>query len=673
MREDLIQRSGWPRIVRRHAWWVLTAALYALFMTATAARYMSDTIDYADSIKFALEGGSHEFWEFGHLLWRPLGYVTYRAASPLFERQTGSDPRTGIVAVLIAWNWLAGLVGALALNRFVSRLGARASCTGVVTLAYISTFGVLSYAHSGSSYIPGLACLLVALALLVGRDTISIGSAIAAGTALACAVGFWALYVLVIPAALAFPLVWFGPERRRVWKVGLTTASFVLVLGVAYSLAMQQLGIRDLGGLRGFDLRLISSVTDVSEIPPGGKDLIIVAAVDNVLHFRVFDGGGNVVVDTDEKRLTKRARQIKDLRERLVGCWPPHELTGTARDRIITAVTSIVGHTRLRSWIRESAHEIVSIRGFSRVAFGIPRSFISMGKDGILFKRFLFKDSYNRVTLSDLIRLSLVKVVFFYGVLIATVAGLLCGKAERRLLVLAIMGGIPVLAFAVSWQGGDVERYMPLYPFVCAAWGLVLGGAGARPVRLIQALVLSLVGVMGVVNLPALSRASAERDRVLLQRRLEQFRPSMGPEDRVYVVVVQDPLFQMKRDPLVSLIPGLRVEVLIPLGYGSGLNWRGGFARRVQGAWSKGGKVWISKRVLSARPKAEWDWVEGDETSVSWSELPAFFGAFELGRDLGDEDGFVFLACTPHNEQLLEQSTANSPGDRSGPRETKPA
>ena len=255
------------------------------------------------------------------------------------------------------------------------------------------------------------------------------------------------------------------------------------------------------------------------------------------------------------------------------------------------------------------------------------------------------------MTLSDLIRLSLVKVVFFYGVLIATVAGLLCGKAERRLLVLAIMGGIPVLAFAVSWQGGDVERYMPLYPFVCAAWGLVLGGAGARPVRLIQALVLSLVGVMGVVNLPALSRASAERDRVLLQRRLEQFRPSMGPEDRVYVVVVQDPLFQMKRDPLVSLIPGLRVEVLIPLGYGSGLNWRGGFARRVQGAWSKGGKVWISKRVLS-RPKAEWDWVEGDETSVSWSELPAFFGAFELGRDPGRRGRF----CVPG----ARRTTSNS-------------
>ena len=26
------------------------------------------------------------------------------------------------------------------------------------------------------------------------------------------AVGFWALYILVIPAALAFPLVWFGFE-----------------------------------------------------------------------------------------------------------------------------------------------------------------------------------------------------------------------------------------------------------------------------------------------------------------------------------------------------------------------------------------------------------------------------------------------------------------------------
>ena len=96
---------------------------------------------------------------------------------------------------------------------------------------------------------------------------------------------------------------------------------------------------------QGFDLRLMSSLNDVSGIPTEGKNLIIVAAVNNVLHFRIFDGDGKVVVDTDEKRLTEQARQIEDLRKQLESLWPPHELTRSEKGRVITAVTSIVGHT----------------------------------------------------------------------------------------------------------------------------------------------------------------------------------------------------------------------------------------------------------------------------------------------------------------------------------------
>ena len=69
------------------------------------------------------------------------------------------------------------------------------------------------------------------------------------------------------------------------------------------------------------------------------------AAVDHVLHFRIFDGDGKMVVDTDEKRLTEQARQIEDLRKQLESLWPPHELTRSEKGRVITAVTSIVGHT----------------------------------------------------------------------------------------------------------------------------------------------------------------------------------------------------------------------------------------------------------------------------------------------------------------------------------------
>ena len=69
------------------------------------------------------------------------------------------------------------------------------------------------------------------------------------------------------------------------------------------------------GGKIAFDLRLMSSLNDVSGIPTEGKSLIIVATVDNVLHFRIFDGDGKVVVDTDDKKLPEQRQQIEDLKK----------------------------------------------------------------------------------------------------------------------------------------------------------------------------------------------------------------------------------------------------------------------------------------------------------------------------------------------------------------------
>jgi len=95
--------------------------------------------------------------------------------------------------------------------------------------------------------------------------------------------------------------------------------------------------------LVGFDLRLMPPLNDVSGIPTEGKNLIIVAAVGKVLYFRIFDG--KEVFNKDESSLTKQARQIEDLRKQLESLWPPHKLARSEKDRVITAVTSIVGHT----------------------------------------------------------------------------------------------------------------------------------------------------------------------------------------------------------------------------------------------------------------------------------------------------------------------------------------
>jgi predicted Zn-dependent protease len=95
----------------------------------------------------------------------------------------------------------------------------------------------------------------------------------------------------------------------------------------------------------GCDLRLMSAVNDVSGIPSAGKSLIILAGMEHVLHFRIFDGDGKVVMDDDEKKLTEQAREIADLREQLQKLWPPHKPDEGEKARVVSVVTSIVGET----------------------------------------------------------------------------------------------------------------------------------------------------------------------------------------------------------------------------------------------------------------------------------------------------------------------------------------
>ena len=88
------------------------------------------------------------------------------------------------------------------------------------------------------------------------------------------------------------------------------------------------------------------AVKIATDIPSRGKDLIIVAPLDNVLQFRMFNSDGKLVVNTAEARLPREAAQIEDLRKQLVSLSPPHELTPTEKARVITAFTTIVGYTR---------------------------------------------------------------------------------------------------------------------------------------------------------------------------------------------------------------------------------------------------------------------------------------------------------------------------------------
>ena len=101
--------------------------------------------------------------------------------------------------------------------------------------------------------------------------------------------------------------------------------------------------------LEGCDLRLMSSVNDVNRIPTEGKNLIIVANVQGALHVRAFAADGKRFVDTDESQLPDKAPQITKLESLLSDLRDVPELPQSDKERVISTVTSIVGHTQLEN------------------------------------------------------------------------------------------------------------------------------------------------------------------------------------------------------------------------------------------------------------------------------------------------------------------------------------
>jgi len=102
---------------------------------------------------------------------------------------------------------------------------------------------------------------------------------------------------------------------------------------------------------------------------------------------------------------------------------------------------------------------VAGVRGVRRTIFGFAHSFIDLGKDGVLFKRFLLHDPYNPVSLRQLVRLSLWKLALFYAVVLA-IATRLARSGRSNVLAICALSAGPVLVFAVFWFGGDIERYL---------------------------------------------------------------------------------------------------------------------------------------------------------------------------------------------------------------------
>ena len=524
---------------------------------------MGDTRDYVDSILAHSHDPSYNLWEFGHLLWRPIGWLGFRILRSVALPSCGLDERCNVTIELIGLNWLAGLLALFLSYAFVNVSCKRGRAAVLVTFGLLFSQSFLNFAHTGLSYIPGLAFLILGFVLSLRAGHLRDGEvwvAVAAGCAFAGAVLMWFLYALAIPGALLSPILLLGNDRPRRKASLVTTIAFAGTIALVYGLVIVSLNI--------------SSPAD------------------------------------------------------------------------------------LKHWVASSSHGLdpgFSKLGVARMAFGFARSWINMGNDGLLFKRFLLRDPFNPVSLADLFRLTLWKVGLFYIFLSAVFVKLLRSRQQNGILLLLLITIIPVLGFAVLWQGGDMERYLPLYPVfvLSAACTLEDFRRSTWPMLLVLFFAVAMVS-----NSVIMARSNLDRaDRETVSR-LAEIGPSLKPSSVIVVVNEQDQFSSFSRNSLFHPLnrdKGLRVYYLVAVGTPQVLSWREGFALMTLSTWHNQGEVWVSKRVFHARPKADWNWAEGDDPRISWTDIYRFFSSLQTGPSSSNADDFVLLLNSPENIATLER------------------
>ena len=214
------------------------------------------------------------------------------------------------------------------------------------------------------------------------------------------------------------------------------------------------------------------------------------------------------------------------------------------------------------------------------------------------------------------------------------------------------VAAVPILGFAIAWQGGDLERYLPFYPFLF----LALAWAVAQPGRfLARSLALGFFVVVVIEDGRAMARPVLEHRRQELARRVAELREKWRPGSEA--IIMRDEVEHYERDyPLDTGSRGYHLRLAAVPGLADSDRWRQAAATTILATWQKGGDVWVSKRLMRPTPDAAWTWVEGDDPNLAWADVHRFFD-LEVGASIGGEDGFVLLAPSPANVAALREAS----------------
>jgi hypothetical protein len=316
--------------------------------------------------------------------------------------------------------------------------------------------------------------------------------------------------------------------------------------------------------------------------------------------------------------------------------------------------------SHFREWMAHSASDVSGkTQTALRMVTGIVRGLYNLGQDSVWFKWYLFHDSYARVSLGELFRASLLRIVIFYAGLACMFLLLWPTRFGKRMLLLLLILGAPHIGLALQYESASPERYLAPLGLVAVALGYVAGSAQASRFRrglaqvLLCAPLLFNAAEAGVGSTNAAVQPDVDRITPLLH---------IPAESRVIVLNSRDGLFNLRYAVPFHPIQREHLPRIDPIQpFNRAVPWRVQFACTAVSAWAAGGEVWITKRLLKNEPIRPWLWIDAEDEPMRWAVLNPFFTNLDRGEERGGEDGFFKLAITDHNRILLtgeENSTS---------------
>jgi hypothetical protein len=552
--------------------YLILCILYFALLTWAKPNYGADPLGYADdAYRFTQHpslANTRALWEFGHLIWRPLGALFMPVFEPLAARFP-VQPNLVPLLVLITLSVLFTLMAVFLVYRITHLLSGSSTAGVIVSILFLISNAVLNYARSGYPYIPGLSMQLLAVSMIPTsfENTSRLWlRAFIIGCALAASICFWTPYLMTVPGIIAFSFLWKDkhPRAQR--------------------------------------LRVSAQIGIVAFIAAG---LVFGGAI-LLNHFR---SSGEIF-----------------------------------------------------AWVRASSHGWSQSHRLIRLTTGLPRSLIVMGNHSLMLKRFYFHDPYARVSFGQALASLAWKPLLYTLAMAALVWTLAKSQPGRRLLMATLCCWIPLILFSVAiFEPGSDSRFLPGFALLFAALGFAATRIHWRhPTGWVLAL---FFGVTIVVNLASVSPSADATRSQNAERRLRALGNVWRPASTAVLLSFNDdgifyfeavapfhPLNQFRFHFLDAIEPGtLRAA-----------HFRQEFAGAVRQAWRDGGDVWISRRLIAARPLPEWSWVEGDASGVPWRVLSGYYRQFETDANIGGADGFLRIAQNQKNGQLLQKIEAKS-------------